>query len=51
VKVLQEPATREKIVRQGAEPGYGPPEHFAKMQRDEYNELASLTRDIKMKVQ
>ena len=48
VKVLQEPATREKIVRQGAEPGFGPPEHFAKMQRDEYRELAALTREIKM---
>jgi tripartite-type tricarboxylate transporter receptor subunit TctC len=51
VKVLQEPATREKVVRQGAEPGSGPPEHFAKMQRDEYNELAALTKQIKMNAQ
>ena len=51
VKVLQEPATRDKIVKQGAEPGFGAPEHFAKMQRDEYNELAALTKEIKMKAQ
>ena len=50
-KVLQEPATREKIVQQGAVPGFGPPEHFAKMQRDEYAELAPLIKQIGMKVQ
>jgi len=50
-KVLQEPATREKIVQQGATPGFGYPEHFDKMQRDEYNELALLIKQIGMKVQ
>jgi tripartite-type tricarboxylate transporter receptor subunit TctC len=50
VSVLKEPATREKIVRQGAEPGFGPPEHFEKMQRDEYAELARLIKEIGMKV-
>ena len=49
VSVLKEPATREKIVRQGAEPGFGPPEHFEKMQRDEYVELARLIKEIGMK--
>ncbi|HEV7800070.1 MAG TPA: tripartite tricarboxylate transporter substrate binding protein [Burkholderiales bacterium] len=49
--VLKEPATREKIVRQGAEPASGTPEHFAKMQRDEYAELGALIREIKMKAQ
>ena len=49
IKVLQERGVREKIVQQGAEPGFGPPEHFAKMQRDEYQELAALTKQIKMK--
>lgn len=49
VGVLKEPATREKIVQQGAQPGFGPPEHFEKMQRDEYAELASLIRQIGMK--
>jgi tripartite-type tricarboxylate transporter receptor subunit TctC len=51
VKVLQEPATRTKIVQQGAVPGFGPPEHFDKMQRDEYAELGTLIKDIGMKVQ
>jgi len=50
-KVLQEPATREKIVQQGATPGFGSPEHFDKMQRDEYHELALLIKQIGMKVQ
>jgi len=49
VSVLKEPATREKIVQQGALPGFGPPEHFEKMQRDEYTELASLIKQIGMK--
>jgi len=50
-KVLQEPATREKIVGQGATPGFGSPEQFDKMQRDEYAELALLIKQIGMKVQ
>jgi len=49
VSVLKEPATREKFVQQGAEPGFGPPEHFAKLQRDEYAELAPLIKSIGMK--
>jgi tripartite-type tricarboxylate transporter receptor subunit TctC len=49
--VLKEPATREKIVQQGAEPRFGPPEHFAKMQRDEYAELGALIKQIGMKTQ
>ena len=49
--VLKEPATREKIVRGGAEPAFDTPEQFAKMQRDEYAELGALIKDIKMKVQ
>ena len=51
VKVLKEPVTQEKIVQQGARPGFGTPEHFARMQRDEYNELAPLIKQIGMKVQ
>ena len=49
--VLQEPATREKIVQQGAVPSFGSPEHFEKMQRDEYAELAPLIRQVGMKTQ
>jgi len=51
VSVLKEEATRKKFSVQGATPGYGPPEHFAKMQRDEYNELGALIKQIGMKVQ
>ncbi len=50
-KVLQEPATREKIVQQGAEARFGTPEQFDKMQRDEYVELGALIKSIGMKTQ
>jgi tripartite-type tricarboxylate transporter receptor subunit TctC len=51
VAVLKEPATRERIVRAGAEPRHTTPEEFAKMQRDEYVELGTLIKEIGMKVQ
>ena|SRR5690349_11493529 len=51
VKVLNEPAIQEKVVRQGAEPRPTTPEQFAKMQRDEYVELGALIKEIGMKVQ
>ena len=51
VAVLKEPATRERIVRTGAEPRYSTPEEFAQMQRTEYVELGALIKEIGMKVQ
>lgn len=51
VKVLKEDATYKKFAVQGAIPGYGSPEDFAKKQRDEYMELAALIKQIGMKVQ
>ena len=51
VAVLKEPATRERVVRAGAEPRYSTPEEFAKMQREEYVELGALIKEIGMKVQ
>ena len=51
VKALQEPQTREKIVRSGAEPRPSTPEEFAKLQRDEYVELGKLIKETGMKVQ
>ncbi|MDP2242068.1 MAG: tripartite tricarboxylate transporter substrate binding protein [Burkholderiales bacterium] len=51
VSVLKEPATREKFMLQGANAGFGPPEHFDKMQRDEYAELSALIKESGMKVQ
>ena len=51
VAALKEPATRDMIVRVGAEPRFSTPEEFAKMQRDEYVELGALIKEIGMKVQ
>jgi len=51
MRVLKEPAIRQKFEQQGAEPAYGSPEDFAKMQRDEYAELGALIAKIGMKAQ
>lgn len=51
VSVLKEPGTRAKVVQQGAEPSFGPPEHFDKLQRTEVAELGALIKEIGMKVQ
>jgi tripartite-type tricarboxylate transporter receptor subunit TctC len=51
VRVLEEPATQEKVLRQGAESRPSTPEQFAKMQREEYVELGTLIKEIGMKAQ
>ncbi|HEX9674286.1 MAG TPA: tripartite tricarboxylate transporter substrate binding protein [Burkholderiales bacterium] len=51
VSALNDPATRQRFVKQGAEPGGGPPASFEKRLRDEYAELAPLIKSIGMKVQ
>lgn len=51
VKVLNEPATRQKFSTQGAVPHPGSPEQFEKMQRVEYAELGALIKEIGMKVE
>ncbi len=51
VKILQEDDMRRKFAQQGAVPGFGSPEHFAKMQTDEYAELSALIKQIGMKAQ
>ncbi len=51
VGVLKEQATREKFMLQGANTGFGSPEHFDKMQRDEYAELRALIKESGMQVQ
>ena len=51
VAMLKEPAMRDKIVAQGAEPRYGSPADFEKMQREEYIELAALIKQVGMKAQ
>ena len=49
VKILKEADTRERFEKQGAEPAYGTPEQFQKMQADEYSRLAKLIKEIGMK--
>lgn len=49
VAMLKEPATRDKVVAQGAEPRAGSPADFEKMQREEYAELGALIRKIGIK--
>jgi tripartite-type tricarboxylate transporter receptor subunit TctC len=49
VAVLKEPATRDKVVAQGAEPRFGSPADFEKMQREEYTELSALVKKIGIK--
>lgn len=50
VSVLSEPATRQRLVKLGAEPGGGPPANFEKRLSDEYAELAPLIKSIGMKL-
>ncbi len=51
VAMLKEPAMRDKVVAQGAEPRSGSPADFEKMQREEYVELAALIKQAGMKAQ
>ncbi len=51
VRVLNEPATRQKFSSQGAVPKPGTPEEFEKMQREEYAELGALIKESGMKVE
>jgi tripartite-type tricarboxylate transporter receptor subunit TctC len=48
-KVLRDADTRERFQKQGAEPSFGSPEHFQKLQSAEYARLAKLIKDIGMK--
>lgn len=49
-RALEDPATRQRLVKLGAEPGGGPPGSFEKRLRDEYAELAPLIKSIGMKL-
>jgi tripartite-type tricarboxylate transporter receptor subunit TctC len=51
LSVLNEAATRRQFDSQGAEPGYGFPEDFEKLQQDEYRELGALIKAIGMNTQ
>jgi tripartite-type tricarboxylate transporter receptor subunit TctC len=46
VRVLQEPEIKERFLAQGAEPAFGEPEQFLKLQQDEYARVMKLIKDL-----
>ncbi|MDO8597787.1 MAG: tripartite tricarboxylate transporter substrate binding protein [Sulfuricaulis sp.] len=46
VRILQQPEVKERFLRQGAEPVFGSPEQFLKLQKDEYVRIRKLVKDI-----
>ena len=44
--ILSEPAIKDRMLAQGAEPVFGTPEQFLKLQRDEYVRIQKLVKDI-----
>lgn len=49
VRVLQEPAIKERFLSQGAEPAFGTPEQFLKLQKDEYARVMKMVRELGIK--
>jgi tripartite-type tricarboxylate transporter receptor subunit TctC len=50
-RVLQEPATRDRFQQQGAEASPGTPAQFHELQREEYERLGKLIKNLGIKVQ
>ncbi len=46
VRILRDPALAERMLAQGAEPVFGTPEQFLKLQQDEYARIRKLVKDI-----
>ena len=46
VRILQQPEVKERFLRQGAEPVFGTPEQFLKLQQEEYVRIRKLVKDI-----
>jgi len=46
VGIVQEPEIRERFLSQGAEPAFGTPEQFLKLQKDEYVRVQKLVKDL-----
>ncbi len=44
--ILGDPAIKDRMLAQGAEPVFGTPEQFLKLQRDEYARIQKLVKDI-----
>jgi tripartite-type tricarboxylate transporter receptor subunit TctC len=51
IKVLQEGGIRDRFQQQGAEASYGTPAQFHQLQREEYERLGKLIKDLSIKVQ
>lgn len=51
IKVLQEQGIRDRFQQQGAEASYGSPDQFLQLQREEYERLGKLIKDLGIKVQ
>jgi len=51
IKVLQEAGTRDRFQQQGADANYSTPAQFHDLQRDEYQRLGKLIKDLGIKVQ
>jgi tripartite-type tricarboxylate transporter receptor subunit TctC len=51
VRILRQPDTRERFVRQGAEPVFGSPEEFKALMQAEYVRFQKVIRDSGIKVQ
>ena len=46
VRIVQETEIRERFLGQGAEPAFGTPEQFLKLQKDEYVQVQKLVKDL-----
>jgi len=51
IKVLRQPDTKEKFLRQGAETVYGTPQEFEKLMKDEYARFEGVVRQSNLKIQ
>ena len=51
VRILREPDTRERFVRQGADPVFGTPEEFRALMQAEHVRFQKVVRDSRIKVQ
>ena len=51
IGILQQPEVKDRFLRQGAEPVFGTPAAFLKLQQDEYVRIRKLVKDIGIKPQ
>ncbi len=51
MRILQQPDTRERFVRQGAEPVFGTPEEFQKLMQSEHARFQKVIKDAGIKAQ